>query len=445
MTDILFIFLFFIVPIVALYLIKGANISLLQISIPSILFLFSFLFSYLGILPLYYQWDEYRAAVGIVDKDILLKIFLVSSLSILITAFGIFFTRHFLNLKPIRYRPPKGGLSVLSMAMIFLISIVCTLILVFYVQQIHDLPLFAVFSGDHGKAALLRSSAVNAFAGKYHRYYLFFGKILPFASYLLLASALVNRRILSFLIFSLVFLISLFASVMLLEKAPSAELILGILLVYLLIKKNGSFPLKYFVKVSICLFMILIPSYIYFSGSETTISAIKSILSRIFTGNLHAAYYYFEIFPGQHEYLYGQSFPNPAGIFPFENFNLPVEVSKYAFPDIAKKGIVGSAPTTFWAEMYVNFGLMGPLMVSFIIGIAVYALHVLLSKLEDSTIKVALITWTSLHIKNLSMTSLSSFIFDTYMIAILVIASTLLFIEGNGSIFFKKSCAKLNR
>jgi len=65
-------------------------------------------------------------------------------------------------------------------------------------------------------------------------------------------------------------------------------------------------------------------------------------------------YYYFSLFPSSHEFLYGTSLPNPAGIFQFENFPL----TKWIFVNgmYRNSQVVGSANSAFVGEIYANYG-----------------------------------------------------------------------------------------
>ena len=109
-------------------------------------------------------------------------------------------------------------------------------------------------------------------------------------------------------------------------------------------------------------------------ASKNPINAIASVFSRTFTGQIQPAYHYLEFFPMHHDFLWGRSFPNPRGILPFEPYRLTVEIMNWRFPDLVKRGVVGSMPTTFWGELYANFGTLGVITIPFFVGIVIYLL-----------------------------------------------------------------------
>ena len=89
------------------------------------------------------------------------------------------------------------------------------------------------------------------------------------------------------------------------------------------------------------------------------LALLEGISSRLFLGQTAPLYYYFSLFPDSHDFLYGASLPNPAGIFQFEHF----PITKWIFVNGLNRSweIVGTAPSAFIGEMYANFGF--PIMV----------------------------------------------------------------------------------
>ena len=89
------------------------------------------------------------------------------------------------------------------------------------------------------------------------------------------------------------------------------------------------------------------------------LAILSSIGKRLFFSQTGALYYYFSLFPSLHDFLYGSSLPNPAGLFQFEHFPL----TKWIFANGINRSweIVGTAPSAFIGEIYANFGY--PIMV----------------------------------------------------------------------------------
>ena len=150
-------------------------------------------------------------------------------------------------------------------------------------------------------------------------------------------------------------------------------------------------------------------------------------------------YHYLVVFPDQVDYLLGNSFPNPGGIFPWEPYRLTVEVMNIVYPELEAKGVVGSMPTFFWGEMYANFGSLGILVPPFFIGYVVYMINILIFCLPMSPVVLAIFLSVTMYIKNLSGTGLSAYLIDLYGFSLLVFTLLFLSISGRGIIRYRSS------
>jgi hypothetical protein len=179
-------------------------------------------------------------------------------------------------------------------------------------------------------------------------------------------------------------------------------------------------PITSIVKIFIALLFFLVIFYLNFMGSDNLLDAILQIFSRTFTGSIQPAYHYLEIFPNNEDFLFGRSFPNPMGIMPFEHYKLAEEVMNWKFTNLSELGIVGSMPTVFWAEAYANFGISGVFIVPFLLGIIVWIASYSVNKFENTPFKVGLLVWLIIHFKGLSITGFSGYIFDFYLIFVII-------------------------
>jgi hypothetical protein len=148
---------------------------------------------------------------------------------------------------------------------------------------------------------------------------------------------------------------------------------------------------------------------------------IEYTFSRIFTGQIHALYHYLEIFPEQISFLWGRSFPNPGGLLPFEPFLLTQELSRIVFPQDKLKEVVGSMPTIYWGELYANFSYLGIVIPSFFIGYFLYWLNTIIFRLPMNPLVLSFFIWIILHYKNLAVSSLSGFLIDVTMVAMILV------------------------
>lgn len=435
MFDAVFILLFAAVPIVVLYLLKLSGINYRTVNIPSIFTGYYFVFAYLGILPLYYYWDEYRYLVGVTDRNIIILMFLYSSLSLLLIALSFLFLSKVIGMRVYHNSGVKYPLTNLTVFSVISVVAVCCCVLLIYLSKVPGIPLFEVFTGDDFAKKHLRSEATNNFTGHYYRYGLFFNSLLPFTTYILYSNALVSNRRMPKLLFLIILPITVFSTVMLTEKAPLVWLIMGMLFTHFYTKGKAIKNKQIFIMIGFGL-VLLIFMYMYFFGlkGRPFKVIIQSIASRTFTGQISPAYFYLKYFPDLEPFLLGRSFPNPRGIFPFQHFRITVEIMNYMNPSLAGTGIVGSAPTVYWAEIYANFGYIAPFLFAFIVGFVLYLMHVLTSKLYPSPIKVALISWLSIHLMKLAGTGISGYIMDIDLLAIIVVGLMLIVIEGKGKI-----------
>lgn len=420
LIDIVFCVMFALVPLIALVLLRYAGVSLRIFSIPSLFIIFYLISAYIGIFPLYFGLDEYHKELGIIDNTIILKMFFYSSASLLLTTCGFIYAYHVIGMNNIvaKYKVLVSA-NRKQRVFVFCLILLCFFILLKYISQIETIALFKALDGDYLGAAVARSEMGNAFGGegKFWHYQIFFRVILDYCVIFFFAEYLITRRRISGLIFGASFLVSAFSATMAIEKAPFIFLLVMLYLT-IVIYKGGEYwqALAKYVVVAMISFITVF--YIYFVGQEGIASSIFSIASRVFSGQIAPAYFYIDLFPSRISYLLGASFPNPGGLLPFHVYPLTMEVVKYMFPDIIAKGIVGSAPTVFWSEMYANFGLIGIIFSSFLVGTGLFLISYILSMLPLSPPVIAATVSLAMHYKDLSGTSLAQFFFDSYLIII---------------------------
>ena len=426
LTDILFCALYVLVPLTVLALLPSVGISLRRFSIPSFFIIVYLVTIQIGILPFYLKWDRYSVSLGIVDKMIILKMFVYSSASLFTIIGGFSYARHVLGFdaNATSHRVLLTANTRQRMFM-FCLFLLCGLVLLDYIRQVSDIALFKALRGDVLGAAVARSNMGNAFPGKYWRYELFFRELLDYSVIFSLADFLMRRRRISLLLFGGIFVVAVFSATMAIEKGAFLRLLVMLYLAYV-ICKGGNYwqpALKY---VAIVMIGSLLLFYKYFMGAPNVQSALQSIIGRIFFGQISPAYFYVYLFPRHIDYLWGASFPNPAHLLPFENFPLTVEVSKFIFPQSFAMGIVGSAPTVFWAETYANFGPIGVVFSSFLVGIGLHAISHILSSLPLSPPVIAATAFLAMHYRTLTGSSLSSYFVDTTLFAIAFVTFTAL-------------------
>lgn len=437
MIDILFIIIFILIPILVVYILKLSNLNLFEVSLPSFIIASMFAMAYIGYFPLYFGLDDYRYSIGIDDKYIVFQAYCFSAWTIVSMSLGFLYTSSISKSKldvkiNMRYFYNKEKLIG------FIVIVFCFFVLSIYISELSSVALVSALLNSASEALHSRSLMGNEF-DNYHRYRWIMRDLFTIITLSFYANWLVTKRKLDFIIFLVAFFGIAFSLIMATEKGPFAWFIIGMFLVYCIIRNDSKIPIKAILLLLVFLISILVLFYIYFMGSKDIYTALISMFSRIFAGGITPSYFYLEFFPNQHDFLLGKSFPNPGGLMAFTPYNLTIEISNYMFPEQIKQGIVGTAPTVFWGELYANFGIIGPIVFPFFVGIIIYSISVLFNKVENTPFKVGFLVWLLLHYRTLSGTGISGFIIDVTLIIMLLLGFVFIMITNNLKLKYYKN------
>lgn len=428
MLDVIFWMLFLFTPLAMVFLLRVSGEQINQISLVNIVTVSFFAFSVIGTLPLFYQLDEYRVATGVTDKSLVLKVLFFSCLNILVFLMGVIFVRKLLLLKPV----PIVSSEIKILNKIRFVLLVCVLFIVMavlyiYLGKIDQVALVVALKEGAAAAGLARSKMGNDFSGKYHWYSLVLHNIGTIVTLSFYVAWLLKKRFLTLVLFLVAFSISAFVAIMATEKEPFIGLLMALFMAHYLTRHNGYVPKKDIVVFGGVVISILVVFYIYFMGSGSASKALWSVFSRAFAGSISPAYFYLEYFPEHQDFMLGKSFPNPGGIMPYTPINFTIDLMNWKFPDHVKTGVVGTMPTVFWGEAYANFGVVGIPIIAFVMGVLVATLSYFVSKLELNPLTIAFTVWLIFHLKTLSVTGFSGFLYDFYMIFVTVVVIAVLF------------------
>lgn len=440
-VDLFFLLCWILFPLIWHYLLKIAGINLKFFSIPALLILFIYLFQYIGFPILYFQVDEYRAYF-VTDTDLVLTAFFYTSVAITLLIIGFIIARQnhgelVWTLDPISLQADlvtnKSRYAFISVALLMMGSS----ILFIYLDKVgyENIALLAVIGDSDLSSQELRSNMGNNFDGKYHWYSFGMRDILIYLSLSLYAYLLISKNNHLRNTFIVTLLITSFSLIVATEKAPLVKFFIMLFFCHSVISNNKKIlSFISMAKVALVVFSIQIIFYLNFMHSDSVWDSFISALSRIFTGQMQPIYHYLEIFPERIEFLGGRSFPNPGGLFPFENFRLTVEIMNIIKPNLESEGIVGSMPTIFWGEAYANFGFLGVVFVPVIIGYFTYLINSLLYKLKPNPFSIALFIYTAEYISRLSGTGFSGYLFNIPLILMIILSFSVLFFVYNGRI-----------
>ena len=337
------------------------------ITIPfiSTFFMFKYLiFAYTGSVLLNIFYFQYEINIGLYERpDLLLNIWYYTTAGLYLIPLGMFIANWATGYNS--YKTTKKLLSKniefskldTSNIMFFLLVslvVVSFSVLLLYLSKIGTIPIMGIFDGlQASDLALLRSEAGNNFSGKYYRYVLFM-KTLP----LLLLFILFFMKNISYkwkVFFYLLLSYNIFVNVMDVAKAPLIKLFLILMLAYFY--SQNKISRKVIAITGIMLSSVMILMYIFIMGMNDVsfFDLASAPLHRIFLGQITDSFFYL-LYQENYGYIYGHSFPNPAHIFPFDYIQITTVIKSFSNPELAKLGIVGSSPTVFFADWFINFG-----------------------------------------------------------------------------------------
>ena len=417
----LFISFFILFPIIVIILLQSTGFNILRMGIIQIVVIALFFFAFLGTLPLFFGWDEYRSGVGVTDQVLILNIMLFSGFTMILFIMGAMSAKVILNTPSILNSFNNIQLNKLENLILFFLLLFVLVVVALYLSKISRIAILVALLDGIQESHIARSSMGNNFSGKYHWYRLVIHDLANVITFSFFAAYLLKKEKIHFILFAFSFLVSAFTALMATQKAPIAWLLIGLFMVYVAVRHRGFYPIRKVIIFFPAIIGILVLAYVYFMGVSDVSIALSRVFSRAFAGSIQPAYHYLEFFPTHHDFLYGASLPNPGGIFPYQPYALTTEIMNWVNPSDIDKGIVGSMPTVFWGEAYANFGYAGLIFIPFLVGFLLYVVDIFVSKITDTPLKIGFYVWILVHYKSLATKGFSGFMVDFYMVAMLLI------------------------
>jgi len=397
------------------------------LSLPTIASFFLFWYILIPVIGSTYMnifYTEYEYNLGFYErKDLIFNIWLYTIIGLYLIPLGMrvanWFFRYdakssfkaFLE-QPISYMYERALFYVVLVSMLISVGV-----LYLYIQKIGVVPILGVFQNlIPMELAELRSQASNGFAGKLYRY-LFFIETLPLL-WLIVAYfyKFVSRKWLITFIILLGY--NIFVAIMDLEKAPLVNLLMVLLIVHFFIV--GRINWKYLIAFIIVSIGALFVMYIYIMGvsTEGILATLAAPFHRAFIGTM-SPFFWWQLYSEQFGLLHGLSLPNPHHIFDFENIEISKRVMDFVHPELQELGIVGSMPTTFWADWYINFGLFTTFLGMILFGFIMQSLDIFLinrMKKRKRVLMLALFVYLLFYFKRYIATSYLGMPFDTNLV-----------------------------
>ena len=349
------------VLIISLYSMFNILGKKMLLTIPGFFYIFFIVFIALGSPFFFLKKDA-------VNIDYFIAVHLV----LILLPIGILLTNKFMKIdfkevfntyldSPVIDRQP-GGYFIVPFLFILFVTLGVTFL---YYSKLEIIPINYLLSNliDGFKTVELgkmREAATTTFElGKLHRYNIFMVQMLPFLVIIALFKSKISKNNFWGLIFFILTVFIIYRCISDLQKAPIVDFIILIFLAAWIFKGKINWMQVGVMITSIISILSIMYFYIMGVNQASFTKLITVIGKRLFITQTRALYYYFSLFPSSHDFLYGVSFPNPAGIFQFENFPL----TKWIFINgmYNNSQIVGTANSAFIGEIYANFGF--PIMV----------------------------------------------------------------------------------
>ena len=384
------------------------------INLLSIVSIWFFIFSFFGYFLLFYKIDNVRVSVGmgITENIIILKCLLFSIITIS-TVYLIFLIakKNFIHTSFVnkKYMPH----SKISKYFFYFIIFFILFSFIFYLFQLDQVPLHELFSQNSSinKLASLRENAGNSF-NNYFIYRFLIRDVLLILVLIFFSQYLLEKKRKYFFMFIFLFFCLAYSNLVALEKGPLLRSLLAIFFVYYLSMRKQEIKINSnFILFGIFILFLIIVGF-YLTTEEKNISILLGkTFSRIFTGNLSGTYFYYDYFTNISDFLLGKTFPNPKNILEFESFDLTRQILAYA-SEYDQKLSNGTYPTTFWAEMFINFNILGVIFGSIFVGLYIALFEKFFSLLNFSSINISIYVWVIFHFTEFAITSFSNFLID---------------------------------
>jgi oligosaccharide repeat unit polymerase len=328
------------------------------------------------------------------------------------------------------HQPVSWDHNNCSVKFVFLLLLLTTFIIsIIYLYKLNTIPLIELIRNPGVGTVLAKSRevATTTFEGKYHRYSFFFKILLPLLSLISISASYKNKDLFWRIISVLTLGFALFMLIADLQKAPIIFFLISVFLLFSILRKN--IDIKKIILICIIFFIVIILMYLFIMGlvGRNMIEIVNTIGIRLFLSQTKGMLTAFEVFPQEHEFLYGVSFPNPGHIFNYEQFSLP----KYLFVKTygVHRLVVGTAPTTYFTEFYVNFGFIGMIASMFIGAFLLQVTQILIIRLSKNMISMGLLAFFALFLAKIALTSLFISYGIMFMILLLIIYSLIISIN----------------
>jgi oligosaccharide repeat unit polymerase len=412
--------LIFFASMVSMHLLIGV-LSIKRITIPAAFYL-TYLF--MIFVPSFYVYQDHPGSA----RDI----YIIAVVSVLITVpLGIFFVNYLYKFKRVEIGNYFTARPFISSTLdvypaIFFISIVSVFFTLYYFYQIPSIPIIEMIQGgDSHSLAVSREESFKLLdprwgGGTYLFYvYLFLRTLIfPILIIITLGYFLYTKKRKWLYLFILVFCIGGFYAISQLSRAPIAAIIMRII-VFLLLFYRGNVSLKNIVIGAIIMIaypLIVTMSYV---SDRTVLEGIEAVIIRMTYTPAEDLYYYFEIFPSHHEYLYGETLIKPfLKLLEFDYFYIENYVALYISPGGLQSAHANAA---FLSNFNADFGLVGVFLGGLTVAMLMQWLQIKILRKEKNIYNMSIYAFILYAIWVLNFGSLTSVLFVNGIIPVFIL------------------------
>jgi len=267
-------------------------------------------------------------------------------------------TAHYIS-RPLK----EGAKEEVWLTVWFVFFALCAALSFMYLSKLGSIPIISIIrdAPNAEEVSSLRNAATAGFAGRYHRYSLVFYHLMPLAAYV----AVIMARITKKRFWKMAAISSgVFSAFMLIATGVKGPVIIFVLTVtsFVIWMSDRRRALKIlalgFVISTFLIGLIYFLVYIRtksvaVEGFEVASKLFLMIGGRVIITQSTPLYEIFSVFPEMQDFLFGRTFTNPGGVFPFRPFRLSFFIFDLISPYATFRG---SANSSYYAEIYANFG-----------------------------------------------------------------------------------------
>ena len=261
----------------------------------------------------------------------------------------------------------------------FILCLLTSIVFVgLYVSEVKTLPmLYAISHPGSPELTMLREKSAKLL-GSHFSYIYFWLKVMIFPILAVFSYGMysIYKKKRWLIYFAVTLLIGTLYISLTFERAPVAMFYLFLFL-FIFLLHRGHFTTRFLILALIAVAWFPILTIFLRTGlapSASNLSMVVSgILYRFFYEKAYGLYQYFMIFPAHHDFLGGQGIRPLAILAGQEHFNIPNYVYLFLHPSGLESG---SANTAFIGYYYADFGMLGVLLSSFVVGILLQSLQI---------------------------------------------------------------------